>query len=365
MALTSERVLLKTPLNPTSGYGKDGILLAEGLEKAGAEVHLEPRNVQVPLTTLTAGMLTRPRPPHFETAVVHDYPGEIAFPPRMPQFANKIVGWTMYEFLGFGEDHEMTKDLEKRIAPLDLLLVYDEVSRTAMAEYYDPDNIQILQGGYDSEAWVPKGEEVGSRDWGGTFRFVMNGTMNRRKNPFAAITAFKQLKDEYGDQFDAELHMKTTSMALHPDMEKWCPGLKIHYETWSDKQIKNFYLKSHCLLAPSWGEGKNLPALEAQTTGCPAMVSDFGGHKQWANADYTYLLPGTIDEHAPGQGSFRVDEDVMAEMMWHVYNNRAEARLMGERAARAIPAQCDWAVVIERLRFILDRLEPKSRVVPS
>lgn len=324
----------------------------------GAEVHLEPRTVQVPLTMTVAEMLTRSRPPHFELAIQHEYPGELGFPERFKNHADKIVGWTMYEFLNFGGEEEMTLGLRERIAHLDLLLVYDEVSQSAFAEYFDPARTQILQGGYDSKTWTPIGEEIGSRSWDGTFVFVMNGTMNRRKNPFAAINAFKKLKDEYGDQFDAELHMKTTSKVLHPAMMDWCPGLKIFYETWTTEQLKMFYLNANCLLAPSWGEGKNLPALEAMTTGCPTIVSKFGGHMQWAGSDWTYLLDGTIEEHAPGQGSFRVDENQLAETMWHVYNNRQEAKQKGEQAARIIPVMCDWESVLERLSFRLDELKP-------
>lgn len=362
MSLTAERVLFKTPINPGSGYGKDGMLLAEQLYNMGADLHLEPLNVAVPLSEIVAALLTKERPTHFEVALNHEYPGEMGFPPRIRQHADKVVGWTMYEFLGFGPDHEMTIELRERLSVFDLVLVYDEVSRSAFLEYMDePERLQVLQGGFDADFWRPKGDEVGSRNWDGTFIYVMNGTMNRRKNPYAAISAFKQLCDELGDDFDAELHLKTTSMVFPPQLTEWCPRIKIHYDFWQPAELKKFYLKAHCLLAPSWGEGKNLPALEAQATGCPTIVSKFGGHMQWASEDWAYLVDGPIVEHAEGQGSIRVDEDVLKEKMLHVYNNRIEARLKGELASKVIPAQCDWSVVVERLKFLIDGIEPRSR----
>lgn len=354
--LTGDRLLLKTPLNSHTGYGKDGMQLAVALAEAGSEVHLEPRNVGVPLTPEVAAMLTIPRPNRFEIALQHEYPGGIDFPERIRQFAPLVVAWTMYEFLGFGSDTEQIHNLEERLKPYDLLLAYDSVTKSAFSEYMDESKIKILQGGYDSHFWTLKDEEHEYRRWDDTFIFVMNGTMNMRKNPFAAIRAFTMLKDEYGDQFDAQLILKTTSRTLHPAMMDHNPGLKIIYDFWNEAQIKSLYLASNCLLAPSWGEGKNLPALESQTTGLPVIVSDFGGHKQWASDEWAYLVGGTIEEHSPGQGSMRVDEEKLAETMWYVYNNRTEARLKGEKASQIIPSMCDWSVVVERLKNILSHL---------
>ncbi len=361
MSYLGKRVLLKTPINPDTGYGIDGISLLQNFDRLGADVHLEPFHTGIPLPVDVAMYYTKPRPskPYFDIALHHAYPGELGFPKEIHKYADKVIGWTMYEFTGFGETTEMTNKLEERLEPLDLLLVYDEISRQAMSQYCDPDKIQILQGGYDSKLWTPK-ESDSERDWDGTFRFCMNGTMNLRKNPWAAIIAFKYLKDEHGDDFDAELHLKTTQNSLPDDVVNLCPGLYLHYDNWNTDQLREFYSQMHCLVAPSWGEGKNLPALEAQTMGCVAVVSKVGGHMQWADDDWCYLVEGPMEEHLPEMGSMRVYPETMVDTMWHIYNNRHEARMKAEKAQSIIPLQCDWEPVMDRLKFKIDQIKPRT-----
>lgn len=361
--LRFKRVLLKTALNPGSGYGRDGILLTRELDRAGADLHLEPKYVGLPLPEDVVPFFCKERADHFELAINHEYPGELEFPPSMHLHADKTVAWTMYEFNSFGENNSMAENLAARLANFDVVLAYDDVSRQALAEYMpeeDHHRLRILQGGYDADFWVPTPEQLEQREWDGPFRFCMNGTMNARKNPWAALNAFKALKDEHGDAFNAELHMKTTTMSLPPVLEQWCPGLRIHYEHWSLAQIKAFYLSMNCILAPSWGEGKNLPALEAQTTGIPAIVSAVGGHLQWADSSFTYLVRGPIEEHQPGMGSMRVSEEDLAEKMWYVYSNRGEAEMKGELAARLIPQMCDWQPVVRRLETIVEEIPTRN-----
>jgi glycosyltransferase involved in cell wall biosynthesis len=346
-------------MNPGTGYGIDGIALAEELFDINADIHLEPLYVGVPLPAKVAALFTKPRPEAFEVAINHVSPDQLTCPPGLQLAAKRTVAWSMWEFTSFGEE-KFVKDIEERLSTFDLILVYDEVSKMAFEPYADPERIQILQGGYSPDFWLPSKEDP-ERDWTGTFRFGMVGALSQRKNPFAAIRAFNALKEEHGAAFDAELHLKTVTRNLHPAMEQVYPGLKIHYDSWTPSQLKKFYLSLHSLVAPSWGEGKNLPALEAQTTGCPVIASKFGGHMQWADSSWTYLVGGPLEEHAPSQKSMRVNEEELKAAMWRAYTDRSEARQMGELASRMIPAQCDWSRVVERLRYMLDAVTPKPR----
>src|SRR5262249_22791854 len=154
---------------------------------------------------------------------------------------------------------------------------YDEVSKQALTPYCD--NIHILQGGVNCLEYV-------ERDWfASPFRFIMCGILSDRKNPFAAITAFKNLRDA-GELADATLTLKNTTSNLLKIMEQWCPGLYIVDHFWPTAKIHSLYRQSHVMLAPSQGEGKNRPALEFASTGGAVVAPLFGGHAMWGSSDF-------------------------------------------------------------------------------
>lgn len=356
----SRRVLLRTSLSQATGYGRDGIGIAQAFINQGWDVHLRPQAVDAPLPAEVAVLLTKTPDGPFDLFLHHSDPASLGLYPGEGRSAKTRVAWTMWEFTGLGPDFDepigprgQERTIEQRLDSYDSLVVYDEVSKQAL-EPRTQRPVTKLQGGYVSEETALLLVNAVPRDWFSTpFRFCMVGQLGQRKNPFAAIEAFSKLKSEHGDDFNAELHLKTVDRTLHPKIEEVHPGIKIHYELWSRRQLLEFYLKCHCLLAPSWGEGKNLPALEAMTTGLPVIGPKFGGHAEWMADDWAYPVNFTMAEHAPGMGSARVSPDDLAERMWHVYSNRAEARQKGELAARVIPAMMDWDKVIPRLTMSL------------
>ena len=355
------RILFKTAYNPFTGYGKDGLDLTRALMDADHYVSLSPEQVMPPLSEFHALMLTRPIEPPYDVLIHHTWPDAVGLSPGEMRSADIKVLWTMWEFTGYADDPEhINGPMAERLKCYDIVLGYDDVTLQALKPYLSENALVAkLQGGYWSDDWA---QDV-DRDWTGVFRFGMAGALHQRKNPFAAVQAFDKLKQEHGDGFNAELWLKTVSKTLHPAMEERYPGLKIFYEVWPEDQMRKFYQQLHAYVAPSWGEGKNLPALEAQSSGIPAIVSDFGGHKEWARSDWAYLIPGQIEEHQPGMGSWRVDVDALAELMWRVYTRRDEARRKGELAKRMIPSLCDWSKVVEHLRVILKEL-PVQRQNP-
>lgn len=234
--------------------------------------------------------------------------------------------------------------IRKHLKDFDMLLSYDQVSYNAM-EQHTPKRVhhEILQGGYWSDRWPL----IEDRDWSGPFRFIMVGQLHARKNPFLAVRAFTKLKEKHGKDFDAELHLKTNIRGLHPAMEDAYPGVKVHYRWFSHEELVDFYRKSHCYLAISYGEGKNMPALETLSTGMSAIVTPFGGHSVWFNPEFAYGVEYARSEDWMGICA-QTDEDSLAEQMWHVYQNREEAREKGLIASRTLPAMCDWSVVARK-----------------
>jgi glycosyltransferase involved in cell wall biosynthesis len=355
------RVVVKAGFDTASGYGNDGCGIAEGLAARGHDVMLHPNGVTPPIPQAVANLLTVPLEPPFDVAIIHVDPPHLFCDDGMRATSRRVVGWTMWEWQDFKPGSRVRLNaLRKNWSKLDLMLSYSDVAYEALDPLISPaTEHRILQGGYWADAWRPRPNDP-PRDWDGTFRFVMVGQLHKRKDPFAAITAFSRLKDRHGEAFDAELHLKNNIKTLHPSIEDAYDGVRVHYRYWSHTQMRELYLKSHCLLAPSMGEGKNVPALEAMTTGIPVIATNYSGHTTWLRDDYAYPLNWTPVVNEGGRQA-RADVEHLEELMWHVYQKRDEAKLKGELAARTIPAMCDWSKVLERFELTL-QVSPQREV---
>lgn len=353
------RILIKAAFDTSSGYGNDGVGLAMALDGMGEDVRLFPVGVAPPLPKRFLILLEKKLEPPFDICIVHVDPPNLETEIATRHTARKIVGWTMWEHLdyrpygeAYSENGFRRSSLHRRLKDFDLLISYDPVTAESLGPHVPTGTATAtLQGGFWSESWPYQAE----RDWTGTFRFCMVGQLHQRKDPFAAIEAFNLLKQKHGDDFDAELHLKTNVLGLHPSMADVYPGLTIHYRWWDLDTLLRFYRSAHCLLAPSRGEGKNVPALEAQSTGIPVIASDYGGHQMWLNDEFAYKLPVTITDYPKSGRAARADRTALADLMWHVYTHREEASEKGRIASRTIPAMCDWSVVARRLLETIQR----------
>lgn len=338
-------VLLKTPLTANTGYGNDGFSLARGFYEAGLDVRLLPTAVIPPVPPGVAQLMVKSLNAEFDYLIHHVDPDQLGLSAGEQRIPGKKIAWSMWEYLNYPDPEG---DFAERLKGYDLFLAYDEVSRHAFEPFCEQAGvpIKILQGGIWADDWE---YDLRKRDWTGTFRFGMVGQLHHRKNPFAAIKAFYEVHEEFPD---TELHLKTTTQTLHPSIEDHNPGVKIHYELWPHERLHAFYQTIHCYVAPSWGEGKNLPALEAQLMGVPAIYSDFGGHRQWGSSETGWPVSGKLSDHQPGLTSMRVDHEALVAVMKEAVRDRAKTRQKGEKASRLIPAQSDWGSVIRRLLAI-------------
>jgi glycosyltransferase involved in cell wall biosynthesis len=176
--------------------------------------------------------------------------------------------------------------------------------------------------------------------------------LSQRKDPFKSIQAFGELKNEDAEFNEyARLAMKTNIPGLHSKMEDVYPGLRILYDAWPQSTVLEFYRGSHVLLAPSKGEGKNLPALEFLSTGGTVIATNWGGHTEWLHTDYAYPLNWSEDPTPRVPGNFNASASVehMKELMLHTFRNRDEVRRKGYIASSVIPGMCSWDSVVVRL----------------
>jgi len=360
----SLKCLLKIPVSLFSGYGNDGVGLVAAMERAGIDVRLQPTHVDPPLPDPILRALQKPLEAPFDLIINHVDPTQLQSVVRKESKTDEIeVAWTMWEFLKLVPEYEPQtnpdwKPLRKRLENFDILFTYDEVSYQALDPHV-PEGVvhSQLQGGYDPTFW-----ERYERDWfSERFMFCMVGALNARKAPFDVIEAFRTLKMDYPDDVTGmRLGIKTNVPSLHPAMADWCPDLRIYCDTWPRETLRDFYHASHVLLAPSWGEGKNVPAMEMMTTGGAVAMSDFGGHRVWGSSEYSYPLGYTLATHTPeypANLSARVSKETLMETMLHMYRNRDEVKRKADLASRIIPQMCSWDAVVDNLfRKIADVL---------
>lgn len=356
------RIALKVPLSIYIGYGNDGIGIASELVDYGAEVHLIPGTlVDSPLPPKVANLFTREKLQDYDLSLHHLDPDSFFNAEGWEKTGGLKVGWTMWEASNF-LNSERVDSLRERLAPYDVFLAYDANTANALSDYFDGE-IRVLQGGYD-----PSSYQFVEREWFDPdhFRFAQVGQLHDRKDPWVSIKAFRELKEEYPQEFDgAELHLKNSLPgAFFPGMAEIFEPFKIRFynDIWDKPTLDRFYSQMHCLLAPSRGEGKNLPALEFQSTGGITIATNWGGHTQWLNKEYSYPLDYVlrpVDDKNLNTLNARASVEHLKELMLHVYRNRAEAKAKGKLASEIIPAMSSWKSVIDRMFTILGEFDPK------
>ena len=359
------KVLLKSPFSQYSGYGTDGYGLARALHRWGCDLYLQPTWIDTPVPRDLLPLFAKELRAPFDLLINHWDPENLHITREARQCARVAVAWTMWEFAGGpGRNGKgvsglvpgcpRRSTLRERLRWFDMVLGYDPVSLAALEPYIPPKvHRGILQGGFDAGDWKHT-----ERDWfGERLGFIMHGALNARKCPWTSIQAFNELKFEKGSEFEG------ATLALHTNMPgKLFPELNVPFapqkirvfvDAWDKPTLDEFYASAHVLLAPSRGEGKNLPALEFMTTGGVVAGTSFGGHTMWMNGDYAYpldyTLAPTFEDKPWGAHDARVSVEHLKEVIWHVWTHRGEAKLKADLASRMIPQMCDWQVVIGNL----------------
>jgi glycosyltransferase involved in cell wall biosynthesis len=354
------KVLVKAPYSRYSGYGSDGIDMTLALARKGLNVFMQPTFVQPPLPQACANLLTKHLEAPFDLVIIHVDPDALEASEEQKTACDVIIGWSMWEFSALS-NAEGKDTFTERLEHFDALLGYSDTSVDSFTPYL-PKHVRIgeLQGGFEPKLWP-----FMQRDWDSPrFSFIMNGQLSERKCPWTAIQAFQELKDEYPEEFEpAEFHIHSTTAYVPPIIGECIPKLRVHYETFDQEEMLEFYRSGHVLLAPSRGEGKNLPALEMLSTGGSVIYSDISGHKSWGSPVYAYPLECKkvpIDAVRIGPDCLwgAPNKDHLKELMLHCFRNRDEVKEKGELGAKLIPGLRSWDSVIDSFFNQLPELVP-------
>lgn len=346
------KVLVKTALSPYSGYGNDGLEMLTAMIKRGWDVYVQPMFVQVPLPEHIAALLTKELRAPFDLYIQHTDPGALDLPDQDVEIADVKVAWSMWEYTGFKKvmPGKTRRTLKTRLSNFDVLAGYSDVDREAFGPYFDGPLV-IQQGGFDPDKWPV----IPDRDWDDEkIRFIQHGVLSQRKDPFVLIGAFAELSAE-NEEFaqGATLALHTTAPGIHSAIEQVYTNVRVFYDVWPVETVREFYGSAHVLVAPSRGEGKNLPALEFMSTGGTVIATDWAGHQQWLSPEYAYpldySLAPAVDDYRTDAMNARASRDHLKALLLHCFENRDEVRRKGEIASEVIPKAHSWDHVLDGL----------------
>lgn len=367
------KVLLRVPMSQYSGYGNDGIGLAQAFMRRGADVYLQPTHVDAPLPQDVANLLTKELQAPFDLYINHVDPANLQCPDEVKANAGVSIGWTMWEYSNFdGLPKPARKTLKKRIQNFDAMVGYSDVDPDCLRPFYKGP-IFVNQGGFQPSGWPL----LFDRDWDcKEFRFFMLGVLSERKDPFRAIDAFRAARAQDPEFWRwARLSLKTTAPGLHHKIEdlfrdtdpktgEEFTSLRIFYDVWPIETMVEFYRAQHVLLAPSRGEGKNVPALEFLSTGGSTIATNWAGHTQWLDRQYAFPLDYTLEPvnaMTPTTLNARASVEHLTELMLYAFHHRKEVQEMGHIASQVIPKAHSWDAVVDKLFLKLHDALPADK----
>lgn len=341
------KVILRSPFSPWSGYGRDGIGLAQALLDRHHDVALSPSAVYPPLPRDVAGLLCEPVG-HADVALHHIEPHLAKLGQSDARMSRRNILWTMWGFQRL-PDAPWVESFAEDTQRFDHIVVYDPDSLAAFGEVVPKERLLMVQGGYASEDWGPQERTAEMATSPKTFVFGMVGRLNARKGVYDAFKAYLELKEEKGDEFDAVLELHSTE-PVFPEAVELPAGVTQHVARLLPPQLRQLYWHFDTLLAPSAADAKHLPPIEALSCGTPVILSDIPGHRTWATSQMvTWVKSSGPVSFGQGFDGLAVDVADLKAKMWEHYVDRAPSRSRAMLAVSVLPGMLDWSRCLERL----------------
>lgn len=361
------RLMLRAGFDRFTGYGNDAVDLAMALEDRGVDVIPWPTSVLPGLPKKFLRLLEKDPYGQPDIAMTFAPPFDIKAR-EFAMFAEKAVGYSMWErcpitpadLRGKGWPGQQRRrfwskpmlDERGRSFGLDHMIVTCQMNVEAFAAVDDQIPISVVPCGIDPKAW-PLLDRPSDRP----MRFGMIGMLNGRKDPFALITAWQEIKRDVPD-FDAELWLHTLAPGLHPQIEEWCPDTTVTMRAMSPADLLQWYGNVDVLISTSRGEGNNKPAMEHMATGGTVIASDWGGHQNWLLPGVTWSVPGTLVQAHGNKDAleFAIDKEALKDAILDAWRDRGGTRNRGEKAHRWITESLSWEKVGGMMEAVLAKV---------
>ena len=159
------KVILRSPFSPWSGYGRDGIGLAQALLDRHHDVALSPSAVYPPLPRDVAGLLCEPVG-HADVALHHIEPHLAKLGQSDARMSRRNILWTMWGFQRL-PDAPWVESFAEDTQWFDHIVVYDPDSLAAFGEVVPKEDFELgfrIQKGLESGAYAAM--TFGRNEWG-------------------------------------------------------------------------------------------------------------------------------------------------------------------------------------------------------
>ena len=244
------------------------------------------------------------------------------------------VLWTMFETTS------LPVTFRENIGDFDMILVPSEHNRDLFSRYHH--NVKQVPLGIDPKIW-----HFVERPAPDPFVFFTSGS-SKRKGCDLSVAAFKRVRDiivARGDQ-PPRLVMRSTVNVSDPD-------IAVINHPVSDEEELKLYAQANCYLAPSRGEGWGLMPHQAISQGCPTILTDAHGQREFS--DYGIRISADLVD-AEYEALFWGDSgkwwepslDELAERMLDVHDNYQEALIYAKECHTAAQ-DLSWRASVDTL----------------
>lgn len=183
-----------------------------------------------------------------------------------------------------------------------------------------------------------------------TFLFVFDFWSEERKNPAAVVDAFTTafapgegptlvLKSIHGDSKAQKLERLRARAGGRSDVV-----VRDGYASTLERD--SYFAACDCYVSLHRSEGLGLTMAEAMALGKPVIATGYSGNLDFMDERNSYLVPYDVVEvppswwaYAPGATWAEPDVDEAARLMRRVWEERDEARVLGERAGLELPTR--------------------------
>jgi len=274
----------------------------------------------------------------------------IAEPWEMSQFyGKKRIGYTVFE------TSRIPESWVRMLNYMDQAWTVSHWGKEVMmASGVREEIIKVVPEGVDAKKFTPDGPKLDILKTP-TFKFLAVGKWEPRKAQDILCRAFAE---EFKKDENVELYLLCHNVFIHNfDIvrELWKLNLPEHppikpLPVLSDKDLQALYRSVHCFVAPSKGEGWNLPLCEAMATGLPCIATFCSGHTEYLTKKNAILLTNLEAEEAVDlrwqrylRGYwYKPDIKELKEKMRWVYENYEEAKKIGKRARKDMVEKWSW-----------------------